>query len=463
MQAPISAPGLRSLPRVVNPVDKKRKKILWLSDHPLVPSGVGIQAKYVISGLLNTGEYQFVCLGGAIKHPDYTPQQVAPDEFGNNNWVIYPVDGHGSKEMMRKMLVQEKPDAIVLFTDPRFFQWVWEMEDEIRSVCPIVYWHVWDNDPHPEFNRITYDATDFIMALSLKTYGLLQGLGYPKDRFSYVPHAEPEELFKPMARQEIIEAKRKYFGPFAEREFILMWNNRNARRKMTGDVIESFARFARKVGRDRVALIMHTQSDDQEGQDVKSVAKKCGVEDILLLSESRVQAEQLNMMYNCVDCVINISNNEGFGLGTLEALYTGTPIVVNMTGGLQFQIGDWWQDQEDFSDQDKLTKLARTRRSSHRWFGAPVFPAARNLVGSQTVPYIYDDRINNDDVAAAIEKIFKMGPVARQKLGLEAREWATKTFSMQGMIEGWKSGLEKAMKQHTDLRGTIGSFRLAAV
>jgi glycosyltransferase involved in cell wall biosynthesis len=50
-------------------------------------------------------------------------------------------------------------------------------------------------------------------------------------------------------------------------------------------------------------------------------------------------------MYNCADCVINISNNEGFGLGTLEAIFAGTPIVVNMTGGLQFQIGDWWCDQ----------------------------------------------------------------------------------------------------------------------
>lgn len=444
-------------------MEKKRKKILWLSDHPLVPSGVGIQAKYVISGLLKTEDYQFICLGGAIRHPDYKPQMVDPDSFGHGNWIIYPVDGHGNKEIVRKILAQEKPDAVVLFTDPRFFMWIWEMEDEIRSVCPIVYWHVWDNDPIPEFNRGIYEATDYIMPLSLKTYGILQGLGYPKDRFSYVPHAEPSDLFVPLSRQEIVEMRRKQFGPFAEKEFIAMWNNRNARRKMTGDVMESFARFAKRVGRDKVALLMHTQSDDQEGQDVKVCAKKLGIEDILILSESRVSDAQLNAMYNCVDCVMNIANNEGFGLGTLEALFTGTPIVVNMTGGLQFQIGDWWQDQEDFSDQDRLTKIAKQRRSSHRWWGVPVFPAARNMVGSQTVPYIYDDRINNDDVAAALEKVFKMGPVARQKLGLEAREWALETFGMKGMIEGWQSGLEKAISQHASQRGMMGSIRLAVV
>ncbi len=444
-------------------MDNKRKKILWLSDHPLVPSGVGIQAKYVISGLLETKEYQFVCMGGAIKHPDYTPQMVGPEEFGQGNWIIHPVDGHGNKEQLRKFLAQEKPDALVLFTDPRFFHWVWEMEDEVRAFCPIVYWHVWDNDPTPEFNRPIYEATDFIMALSLKTYGLLQGIGYPKERFSYVPHAEPEGLFSPLPAEARLEARRKNFGPFADKEFIVMWNNRNARRKMTGDVMDSFAKFSRRVGRDKVALLMHTQGDDQEGQDVRAVAKKLGIEDLLMLSESRIPAEQLNLMYNCSDCVINIANNEGFGLGTLESLYAGTPIVVNMTGGLQFQIGDWWCDLKDFSDQEKLLKIARSRKNSHRWWGVPVFPATRNLVGSQSVPYIYDDRVNDDDTAVALEKLFKMGNTARRKLGLEAREWALDKFGMSRMIDGWKDGLTKAMARHAESRGKMGSIRFAAV
>lgn len=426
----------------------ERKRILWLSDHPLVPSGVGIQAKYVIEGLLRTGEYSFTCLGGAIKHPDYTPQMVAPDVFGDKNWVIHPVDGHGNKDQLRKFLREEKPSALVLFTDPRFFYWVWEMEDEIRQTCPIVYWHVWDNDPIPEFNRPIYEATDFVMSLSLKTYGILQGLNFPADRHSYVPHAEPDELFKPLTDEEVLDARKKFYGPFASREFILMWNNRNARRKMTGDVLEAFARFAKRVGRDRVAILMHTSASDIEGQDIHSVAKKLGIQDILLLSEGRVPSEQLNLMYNCADCVINVASNEGFGLGTLEALFSGTPVVVNMTGGLQFQAGDWWCDQTDFSDQDALTKLARSRKNSHRWWGVPVFPVARNLVGSQQVPYIYDDRVNDQQVADALEKVFRMGRKERRRLGAEAREWAKEKFGMSQMIAGWDAGLKQAVIAH---------------
>ena len=50
----------------------KKIKVLVLSDHPLAPSGVGTQTKYMIDALIGTGRYQFVCLGGAMKH-DSTP------------------------------------------------------------------------------------------------------------------------------------------------------------------------------------------------------------------------------------------------------------------------------------------------------------------------------------------------------------------------------------------------------
>lgn len=423
----------------------------------MVPSGVGNQARLAIMELLKTQKYQFWCFGGAIKHPSYDPVQVDPQTFGDGNWIIQPVNGHGDKELMRRTLADFKPDAIVLFTDPRFFTWIWEMEDEIRRVCPIVYWHVWDNDPTPEFNRTIYEATDYIIPLSLKTYGILQDLKFPADRFSYVPHAEPADVFKPMTEVEVIEARANTFGKFADREFIVMWNNRNARRKMTGDVMESVSLLADKVGRHKVALLMHTAANDPEGQDIHAVAKKLGMEDLLMLSETRVTPEQLNIMYNASDCVINISNNEGFGLGTLEALCAGTPIVVNMTGGLQFQMGDWWCDQTDFSDQKRLDKLAHSRKNTHNWWGVPVFPAARNLVGSQQVPYIYDDRVNNQDVANALLQVFKMGRAARKKLGLKAREWALEKFGMDVMANGWDEALTKAMENHKQNRGKIGT------
>ena len=89
----------------------KKIKILTLSDHPLSPSGVGTQTKYMIEALLKTGRYQFICLGGAVKHHDYNPVRVEP---WSNDWVIYPVDGYGTPDAIRSILTNERPDILWL-------------------------------------------------------------------------------------------------------------------------------------------------------------------------------------------------------------------------------------------------------------------------------------------------------------------------------------------------------------
>ena len=113
-----------------------KKKILVLSDHPLSPSGVGTQTKYMIEALLKTGRYQFICLGGAMKHHDYTPQKVDP---WGEDFKIFPVDGYGNHEIIRSVLQKERPDALWFMTDPRFYGWLWEIENEVRANLPMVY------------------------------------------------------------------------------------------------------------------------------------------------------------------------------------------------------------------------------------------------------------------------------------------------------------------------------------
>ena len=75
-----------------------KKKILIIADSPLVPSGVGTQTRYMIESLLSTGNYQFLCLAGAIKHEDYRIQKV---EGYEDDWTIVPVDGYGNPAIVR--------------------------------------------------------------------------------------------------------------------------------------------------------------------------------------------------------------------------------------------------------------------------------------------------------------------------------------------------------------------------
>ena len=148
-----------------------KKKILVLSDHPLSPSGVGIQTKYFIEALLKTGRYSFICLGGAIKHNDYSPQQVEP---WGADWRIFPVDGYGNPEIIRSLLQKERPDVLWFMTDPRFYGWLWEIENEVRANIPMVYYHVWDNYPYPLFNKKFYDANDCIVSISKLTSDIVR-------------------------------------------------------------------------------------------------------------------------------------------------------------------------------------------------------------------------------------------------------------------------------------------------
>ena len=148
----------------------KKIKVLTISDHPLSPSGVGTQTRYVVEALLKSGNFEVISLGGAMKHRDYKPVYVEPFE---EDWRIIPVDGYGNQEMIRSIIRNEKPDILWFMTDPRFYEWLWEMENEIRPLLPMVYYHVWDNKPLPMFNKKFYESNDHIATISrVNVYGV---------------------------------------------------------------------------------------------------------------------------------------------------------------------------------------------------------------------------------------------------------------------------------------------------
>lgn len=288
---------------------KKKYKIVMLSDHQLAPSGVGVQARFLIEGLIATGKYSFRCLGGAIQHEKYDMQVV------NEDFVIRPVDGFGTREMIRELLIVEQPDAVLLFTDPRQFIWLWEIEDEIHQVCPITYWHVWDNDPYPEFNEPWYESTDLINCLSKKTYDLVKP-HFP-DKTNYIPHAFPKGVYQPVPKEQLEQLAQQNFSDKAD-WFKVLWVNRNATRKMPADVLVSWGKFLKnleeKYGHKRALLIMHTDPGDREGPNLLAVTNHLQINDNVWFSTDKVNFQNMNLLHNLTDTTVNVAKNEGFGL-----------------------------------------------------------------------------------------------------------------------------------------------------
>ena len=383
-------------------------KIFTISDHPLSPSGVGTQTRYIIEGMLRTGRYQVISFGGAIKHPNHNPQKT--EEFGDD-WVIWPVDGYGTADQVRAMIRQQKPDILWFMTDPRFYEWLWGIENEIRANVPMVYYHVWDNYPYPTFNRPYYLSNDHIACISKLTHNIVETVT-PEVDSSYIPHAVNADIFKPMTQQQIADLKSQRG---LSNKFVCFWNNRNARRKQSGTLIWWFKDFLDRVGHDKATLIMHTNPKDQHGQDLEAIIHELNLTDgQVMFSRDKVTPEQLSTVYNMADLTINISDAEGFGLATLESLSCGTPILVNKTGGLQDQITDGTQE-----------------------FGIGLEPASKAIIGSQQVPFIYEDRVNRDDFLDALQSLYEMSSTQRQELGLAGREWTQKEFNFEDFIQRW--------------------------
>ena len=402
----------------------KKIKVLVISDHPLSPSGVGTQTKYMIESCLKTNKFKFVCLGGAMKHQDYQPVKVDP--YGED-FVIFPVDGYGTHDMVRSLLRTHKPDILWFMTDPRFFKWLWQIENEIRATVPMVYYHVWDNYPYPQFNKVCYDSNDYILTISKVTDDIVKTVS-PEVKSFYLPHAVNSEIFKPLEEEEYKEFILKTI-PQVEDKFVFFWSNRNARRKQSGTLIFWFKEFLDKVGHDKATLIMHTNPKDGHGQDLNAIIQELGlVNGEVIFSTSAVDQRILAQIYNIADCTINISDAEGFGLATLESLSCGTPIIVNMTGGLQEQVTD-----------------------GENWFGVGVEPSSKAVIGSQEVPYIYEDRLNKDDVVNAMLKLYYMTPEERKELGAAGRQHVEKNYSFSKLTSTWPVILE-------EIHQTLGSW-----
>ena len=394
-------------------------KIFTISDHPLSPSGVGTQTKYMIEALLRTGKYQFVSFGGAITHPKHEPQHT--EEWGPD-WVIWPVDGYGNAEMVRAMIYQQKPDILWFMTDPRFYGWLWQIENEIRVHIPMVYYHVWDNYPYPTYNKQWYASNDHVACISKLTHDIVQTVA-PEVPSSYIPHAVDPDIFRPLSVEEIQSARKERN---LDNKFVCFFNSRNARRKQSGSIVWWFKEFLDKVGHDNAILIMHTDVKDVHGQDLEAIIHELGlINGEVLFSQEKIAPVDLALAYNISDITVNISDAEGFGLSALESLSSGTPIVATMTGGLQDQVTD-----------------------GKTVFGVGIEPSSKAIIGSQEVPYIYEDRISKEDFLAALTTMYEMSREDRRELGLKARSWVESNFGFDQFSQRWDDVLTQVVEDN---------------
>ena len=155
---------------------EKRKKVLGLFDDLRFASGISTMAREFVIG--TSHQLNWTTIGGAINHPEKGKRLDLSDDTNkvagitDSYVILYPTDGYGSQDLVRQVIEIEKPDILLCFTDPRYWVWLWQMENEIRSKIPIAYLSLWDCPPAPLYNAPYYESCDLIMSISKQSKNL---------------------------------------------------------------------------------------------------------------------------------------------------------------------------------------------------------------------------------------------------------------------------------------------------
>ena len=417
-----------------------RKKILLLTDDIRVHSGVANVGREIVTH--TSHRYNWIQMAGAIKHPEkgkgVNISEAINKDAGikDSSVILYPVDSYGDPKTLRELIKHEKPDALFLITDPRYFEWLFQIENEIRTSIPIAYLNIWDDLPAPMYNREFYDSCDALFGISKQTVNINKlVLGKEKSEnkiIKYIPHGLNNQTFRPLADDDsgLKETKDKVNNG-VDVDFTLFFNSRNIRRKSIPDTILAWKFFMDTLTKEeqkKCNFILHTDPVSDAGTDLLAVINFLFPETgsgNLVISQQKLTRDQLNQFYNIADGVILLSSAEGWGLSLTEALLTGTPIIANVTGGMQDQMRFEDKDGNWIDFDENIPSNHRGTYKTHGEWAFPVYPTSLSLVGSPKTPYIWDDRCTPEDAAKQIRALYDMSKKDRKKIGKAGYDWVT--------------------------------------
>jgi|TARA_B110000046_G_scaffold70520_1_gene78441 glycosyltransferase involved in cell wall biosynthesis len=420
---------------------EQRKKILLVCDDIRVHSGVATVAKEIV--IHTAHHFNWVNIAGAIQHPekgkvlDISSATNIEAKIEDSNVRLYCVDGYAQSIELQQILNVEKPDAVMLITDPRYFKHIFNMEDTIRKQCPLVYLNIWDDYPAPMYNKPYYEACDLLMGISKQTVNInklvLADCDNSKRVFKYVPHGLNHKEFYPIDKdhseyEPLQQFRTNLVGDNVD--YVMFFNSRNIRRKQIPDAMLAFRSFLDSLPKekaDKCRFVLHTELVTDHGTDLGAVAEYLfgeNYENNIIFSHQKLSRTQLNWLYNIADLQILITSNEGWGLTVTEAMLTGTPVIANVTGGMQDQMRFVDENGKWFTPSADVPSNHRGTYKEHGEWMFPVYPTSRSIQGSPQTPYIFDDRCSWEDVCDRIKEIYELTDEERKAKGLKGREWA---------------------------------------
>lgn len=290
----------------------KRLRVLFSSNAPWSTSGYGSQMAELLPLLVEEGYPTAIsCFYGL--------------EGGNIDWkgvTCYPKMGDqwGADAMVNHSKTF-KADIVITLQD----LWVVDFNalKSLKRFIPVV---PVDHEPIPKpiFERLK--LADRIITYSTFGHRELVDKGLNS---TYIPHTVNTEIFKPIANKLDI---RKKIG-IKEDTFLfgmVAANKDNPPRKSFQEAMDAFYRF-QKI-HENSAMYIHTLLRQQGGFDITAYAEFLGIANKIYNVEPYelmflVDKEGMSKIYNAMDCLLEPSTNEGFGVPIIEAASCGVPVI----------------------------------------------------------------------------------------------------------------------------------------
>jgi N-acetyl-alpha-D-glucosaminyl L-malate synthase BshA len=177
---------------------------------------------------------------------------------------------------------------------------------------------------HPSFHAITRFSilrsqgitapSEFLKVETVRDFGV------PAERLHVIRNFVDTEIFRPGKEP----CHRATLAPDGEKIVMHISNFRPVKRVV--DTVEIFDRIRRKIPA-RMVLI----GDGPDRPRVRERAEELGVDDQIVFLGKHASVDEL---LACADLFLLPSASESFGLGALEAMASGAPVVASRTGGI---------------------------------------------------------------------------------------------------------------------------------
>ena len=410
-----------------------KHKLLIVADDPRGFSGVANQCRHICIRLAKQNNEVIVV--GVTNLQQLQPPSRVKLPTGEEIKIVQS-NRFDDMGLILKLMKEEKPDCLVLFTDPHKFSNIWINASFIREKIPVYFVHVWDTHLVPDdtgtahYNLPIYECCDGIGCISKQTEWFVNKV-YSKAVYTktpyihYVGHGSDKNIYKPLPPEAYVDVRNNLFGG-KQYDFVAMMLNRNQGRKKFSDLIEAWKLFTQSLPKeqaDKCALVLHTEQVADVGTNLLEVAKALAPSTNIYFSAEKYPEEVINQVYNIADVVLNISNAEGFGLSANEAALAGKCTILNATGGLVDQIGFFDNGIPIQWTKENYNNLASFQ---HGIWAYPIY-GQRTIIGSPHTPYLYDYNASIDEVVKGLQYWYDVPKEERNCRGLLNRQFALDT------------------------------------